>query len=390
MKKPLIITLVLASFGASVGAYYDLRHRPTPIRFETGTVTRGDIVSNVICTGALQARETVQLGTQADGIIRELNADFNSLVRRGEVLARLDSSLIQAEIDQGVATIEQAKTDLEALRVTAHEANRQLARTRALFDRQLVTPSDMEDAQVAADAAAADVKAAEDGVARAKAQVDAKRLDLEHTVITSPVDGIVVARDVDVGQTVVSKMAAQTLFEIANDLHKMQVMATVDESDVGSVRTGDPVSFTVEAYPERKYTGTVVQVRENPTIDQNVVSYITVIDVPNPDLTLRPGMTASVAIQAASGRDRLLVPSAALRFKPYEELFSLLRQPVPRGYDKSSASKGTDTRRLWVLSGGRLKLIAVQLGIAGETSTEVASAALRPGDQVVTNAIAGR
>jgi HlyD family secretion protein len=385
----LITTLAVASFGIPAGAYYALRPANAPVRFETATVTRGDIVSNVVCTGALQARHTVEVGTQADGIIKELNADFNSIVHRGDVLARLDSALIQAQIDQGRADIEKARSEVEQLRVTADEAGRNLERARDLHARQLITPSDLEDAQVAEAVAAADVKAATDRVAQAQANVKALETGLRHTIITSPVDGIVVARDVDVGQTVVSRMEAQTLFEIANDLRQMQVMATVDESDVGRVRVGQPVTFTVEAYPDRKYTGTVALVRENPTIDQNVVSYITVVDVSNPDLTLRPGMTASLAIRTDSRTEALRVPTAALRFKPFEQVFQALHQPVPASLLQAEKRK-SDQRQVWVLNGGRLQPVALRIGLADDTATEAIGASLQPGDKVVTDAVLTR
>jgi HlyD family secretion protein len=409
MKKRIVLTLVLTSFAVSVGAYYELRRATVPVQFETAHVTRGDIVANVVATGTLQAVKTVEVGTQANGIVRELDADFNSVVRKGQVIARLDPSLIQAQIDQGRANVEKAKSDVEGFRVALDEANRQLSRAEALFAKDLTDQSDLDDARAAADQAAADLKSAEAQVREAQAVVDQNLLNLEHTIITAPIDGIVIARNVDVGQTVVSNLQAQTLFEIAEDLTKMQLIASIDESDVGKLREGDPATFNVDAYPGDTFTGTVAQVRLNPTIDQNVVTYDTVIDVPNPDLKLRPGMTANVAVRVDSRQDVLRVPSNALRFKPNDELFGLMHQPIPAAahLDTASASGGTAvaggpqpgaaTRRMaagsgrgqvWVVRDGQLKAVPVQLGLSDGTTTEVVAGNLRPGDAVVMNAIA--
>ncbi len=408
MKKRLILTLVLASFAVSVGAYYELRPSQHPVRFETARVSRGDLVAAVACTGTLQAVKTVDVGTQANGVIKELNADFNSIVRRGEVLARLDPAMVEAEIAQGRATVERSKDTVEQLRVTQDEANRELARAEALHAKSLLDDSDFETVRVAAAQAAADVEAAEADVSQAQASVDQNVANLEHTVITSPIDGIVIARNVDVGQTVVSNMQAQTLYQIAEDLTKLQLNADVDESDVGRLRDGDPVTFTVDAYPGDVFQGTVEQVRLNPTIDQDVVSYITVVDVPNPTLKLRPGMTANVSIRTDARSDVLSVPSTALRFKPNVELFQALHQPVPAAVraedgaasrDAAAGSIRAATNRamsrrdksgpghVWVLRGGQLQEVDVQPGLSDGTHTEVTSARLAPGDIVVTNAI---
>jgi HlyD family secretion protein len=403
MKKT-ILTLVLASFAVSAGAYYELRRATPPVQFETARATRSDLIANVVSSGTLQAVKTVEVGTQANGIIKELDADFNSVVHKGEVLARLDPALIQAQIEQGRADVERVKSDVERLRVALDDANRQLARAEALFAKSLLDKSDLDDARATADQAAADLKSAEAQVTQARAMVDQNLLNLDHAIITAPIDGIVIARNVDVGQTVVSNMQAQTLFEIAEDLTKMQLDATVDESDIGRVREGDPVTFTVDAYPDDTFRGTVAQVRLNPMIDQNVVSYDTVIAVPNPDLKLRPGMTANVTMRVDSRRDVLRIPSNALRFKPNDELFALLHQPVPGAAHAGSRAAGgagaaaaatrrapgaTDRGQVWVLHNGQLKPVPVQVGLSDGTNTEVVAGNLQPGDTVVMNAITG-
>ncbi len=402
MKRLLIVTLVLASFAISAGAYYELRASPAAVRFETVRATRGDLVANVICTGTLQAIRTVEVATQANGIVKELDADFNSVVHKGQVVARLDPALIQAQIDQGRAQLGKARTDVDRLQVAADEAQRQLERADALAAKQLLDPSDAETTRVAAAQAKADLDAGKAAVAEAQAAVDQNLINLEHTVITSPIDGIVVARNVDVGQTVVSNMQAQTLFQIAEDLSKMQVDTTVDESDIGPVREGDAVSFTVDTYPGETFTGTVQQVRLSPQLDQDVVSYDTVIAVPNPTLRLRPGMTANVTIHVDARHDVLRVPATALHFRPNDELFALLHQNVPSaahsgawnrtGSRSSSAAGGralADARTVWVLRDGRLVPARVEFGLSDGALTEVAGGDVRAGDAVVTNAIEG-
>lgn len=389
MKARLILALALASFGVSVGAYYELHPSKQPISFDTAPVTRGDIVANVVATGTLQAVTTVEVGTQANGIIRELDADFNSVVRKDEVLARLDPGLIQAQIAQGVAAVEKAKSDVQRLDVALEDARHQLERAQALFAKQLLDQSDLETARVTADQAAADVKAARAQVVQAQAALDQNRINLDHTIITSPVDGIVIARNVDVGQTVVSNMQAQVLFEIAEDLSKMQLVATIDESDIGRMREGDPVQFTVDAYPADTFTGTVRQVRVNPNIDQNVVTYDTVIVVPNADLKLRPGMTANVRVRVASRHDVVRVPANALLFKPNDELFATLGQVVPhvRATNADGGAKGgVGQGQVWVFRDRALKPVALRIGLSDGTNAEVVAGGLQPGDAVVLNA----
>jgi HlyD family secretion protein len=404
MKRRLILTLVLASFAASVGGYYELRPSGAPVRFETARVSRGDLVANVLCTGTLGALKTVEVGTQANGVVKELGADFNSVVHAGQVVARLDPALVQAQITQGRAAVERSKADVEQLRVTLTEANAQLARAEALHAKALMTDEDLDDSRAAAKQAAADVEGAEAQVAQAQAMAEQGELALDHTIIRSPVDGIVIARNVDVGQTVVSTMQAQTLFEIAEDLTRLQLSATVDESDIGRVRTGDPVTFTVDAYPADSFSGTVAQVRLNPNIDQAVVSYTTVVDVSNPDLKLRPGMTANVTIRVDDRHDVLRVASNALRFKPNDELFALLHQVVPARAHAGTQGEpsgvsaparntvprrgGNSQRQVWVVRNGQLQAVPVQVGLSDGTYTEVAAGKLADGDQVVVNAIA--
>ncbi len=293
-------------------------------------MTRGDIAETVGATGQLQAVTTVQVGTQVSGTIQELNADFNSLVRKGQVLARLDPSLFQTQIEQARANLIRAEADLERLRVSLDDARTKLNRARELSEKKLIAQTELEAAEVAVRSAEAQLRSQQAGVTQSQASLRQNQVNLQHTVIESPIDGLVISRNVDVGQTVAASMSAPTLFILAADLTKMQVLASLDESDVGRIRPGQVVRFRVDAFPTEEFIGTVTQVRLQPTTVQNVVTYQTVIDVPNPDLKLKPGMTANVNIEIARRSNVLRVPNTALRFRPTAEIFAALGQ-TPRG-----------------------------------------------------------
>ena len=299
-------------------------------------------------TGALQAVTTVQVGTQVSGTIQELNADFNSLVRKGQVLARLDPSLIQSQIEQARANLIRAEADLERLRVALDDSRTKFARARELSAKKLIAQTELEAAEVAVRSAEAQLRSQEAGVTQSQASLRQNQVNLAHTVIESPIDGLVISRNVDVGQTVAASMSAPTLFVLAADLTKMQVLASLDESDVGRIRPGQAVRFRVDAFPTEEFTGNVTQVRLQPTTVQNVVTYQTVIDVPNPGLKLKPGMTANVNIEIARRTNVLRVPNGALRFRPTAETFAALGQTPPPGGTGGGRGRGAgggpDTR----------------------------------------------
>ena len=295
-------------------------------------MTRGDIAETVGATGQLQAVTTVQVGTQVSGTIQELNADFNSLVRKGQVLARLDPSLFQTQIEQARANLIRAEADLERLRVALDDARTKLNRARELSEKKLIAQTELEAAEVAVRSAEAQLRSQQAAVTQSQASLRQNQVNLQHTVIESPIDGLVISRNVDVGQTVAASMSAPTLFILAADLTKMQVLASLDESDVGRIRPSQIVRFRVDAFATEEFIGTVTQVRLQPTTVQNVVTYQTVIDVPNPDLKLKPGMTANVNIEIARRSNALRVPNTALRFRPTAEIFAALGQdPPPSG-----------------------------------------------------------
>ena len=329
MKKFIITLIVLGAIAGSAGAYYKYRTPAEEVRVSKLAVARGDVIESVGATGTLQAVKTVQVGSQVSGNIKALYADFNSIVKKGQIVAELDPSLLQTQIEQARANVIRSQADLDRLKVSLEDARIKLKRTESLAARKLVSPQELETAQVAVRSAEAQIKSSEASLSQSKASLNQNEVNLQHTVIEAPIDGIVISRNVDVGQTVAASMNAPTLFIIAEDLTKMQVNANVDESDVGRIRAGQVVKFRVDAYPLEEFTGAVSQVRLQPIVTQNVVTYATVIDVPNTELKLKPGMTATVTIEIARRNDVVRVPNAALRFRPNADTFAALNQPVP-------------------------------------------------------------
>ena len=326
------LVALMAVAAAGVWAYYARsRSQPTPT-VVTAAVTRGDVVETVDATGTLQAVTTVQVGTQVSGTIKALHADFNCRVRRGQVIAELEPSLFETQVEQARASMMRLEADVRRAEVQLEDAQQKLKRARELSGRELIAATDLEAAEVNARVADAALGAAQAQVVQARASLHQAEVNLGHTIITAPIDGIVISRNVDVGQTVAASMQAPTLFVIARDLREMQVKASIAESDIGRIQTGQPVSFRVDAYPTESFTGTVSQVRLQPVVEQNVVSYVTIIDVPNPDLRLKPGMTANVTVEIARAADVLRVPNSALRVRPSADVLAALGQPATDGW----------------------------------------------------------
>lgn len=339
MKKTIITLAVIAAVAATVGGYYYTRPGPEP-NVTTVAVTRGDIVDSVGATGTLDAVTSVTVGSQVSGIIQELHADFNSIVRKGQVIARLDPTMIQTQIEQARANLVRAQADVERLRVTLADARTKLERARELSGRKLITQQDLETAEVNVKSAEAQLRSSQASLSQSQASLRTNEVNLEHTVITAPIDGIVISRNVEIGQTVAASFNAPTLFIIAADLTKMKCTANIDESDVGRIRPGQAVTFRVDAYATEEFAGTVSQVRLQPIVVQNVVTYGTVIDVPNPSLKLKPGMTANVQIEIARRSNALRIPNAAVRFRPSAEIFQALRQEVPPDLNQPGGARG--------------------------------------------------
>lgn len=338
----------------------------------TVPVERGSLKNSVAATGTVQAVLTVQVGSQVTGRIASLHADFNSVVKKGQVLARIDPANFDAQLDRaradlsdaraGVRTADAAvanqKANLQAAKVGAQDAQRALKKAEELDEQQIVSTRDLEIAQAAfdqgtarVDQAVAEVQSAEAALEQSKARVDQAQAAVKvaeinryYTVITSPVDGVVISRSVDVGQTVSASLQTPTLFTIANDLTKMQVVASVDEADIGSITPQAKVSFTVDAFPGETFTGDLNQIRLNPEAQQNVVTYNVIVDVANPDLKLRPGMTANTTFTIAERQDVLRLANAALRYWPEgvsrDRERELIAQSVPVG----GAHRGPEQR----------------------------------------------
>jgi HlyD family secretion protein len=327
MKRVLYLVVIVAVIAA--GVFYYLRRGGNAPQVNTSPVTRGELVDTVGATGTLQAVTTVQVGSQVSGNISWLGADYNSIVKKGQVIAKLDPSLFQAQVAQAKANLTRAQADVERYRVALDDAQTKYTRAKELAARSLIPQSDLDAAKVAVDAAQAQLQSGQADVVQARASLNQAQVNLDHTIITAPIDGIVTSRNVDVGQTVASSLQAPTLFIIAADLTKMQVNANIDEADVGRIRPNQTVVFHVDAYPGEEFKGTVSQIRLQPVVVQNVTTYGTMIDVPNPDLRLKPGMTANLRVQIAKRTDVLRVPNAALRFRPNADVFAALKQPVP-------------------------------------------------------------
>src|SRR6185295_11251853 len=310
-------TMGFGSLGKSLG----FRREPR-LSLETSRVDRGPVVARITATGMLSALVTVQVGSQISGRIQDLYADYGGVVKRGQIIARLDTRLLQAALEQARANMDAAEGTLAKARAEAVGTDQRAARVRQLRERELVAQAESDSAEAAAAASRAAVTAAQGEAAQARAALHQARLNLDYATVRSPIPGVVISRNVDVGQTVAASLQAPTLFTIAEDLRKMQVDTAVSEADVGKVRPGMPASFTVDAYPGSVFSGTVRQVRDAPQNVQSVVTYDAVIDVANPDLKLKPGMTANVSLVWADRRDVLRVPTAALRFRPPAELLA--------------------------------------------------------------------
>ncbi len=388
--KVAIILGIIATTGLTLGAYYARRADPAPA-VATTAVTRGSIVSQIAATGTLEAVQTVLVGSQVSGTILALNADFNSIVRKGDVIARLDPSLFQTQVDSARANVTSAQADVQRAEVTLADTDTKLARARQLIDRQLIPVTELENAEVARRSAAAQVRSAQAQLAQGRASLSQAQVNLQKTIITAPISGIVIGRAVDVGQTVAASLEAPTLFTLAADLSEMQVKTNIDESDLGSVRNGQAVTFRVDAYPARTFTGTVTQVRLDPVVAQNVVTYAAIISAPNPGLELKPGMTANVTIEVARKEDVLRVASAALRFQPTESLLTALGQDpavlakAPSGTGAAGAARAA-AGTVWTFD-GTLRAVPVTTGVTDGVYTEIAADTLHEGLLLATRVI---
>jgi HlyD family secretion protein len=397
-----IVVLLLAS--ASYG-FWRISSRPKEPPYITATVQSGDITQIVTATGTLSAVTTVQVGSQVSGTIDKLYADFNTQVKAGQVVARLNQDKFNAAVDQARANLAAAHANVAKAKVSVDDTKRTLDRNKQMMKQELLAQSEMDAAQTAYDAAVAQYEVNGAQVNQAQAALNQSMVDLNNTVIHSPVDGIVVSRNIDVGQTVAASLQAPVLFLIANDLRKMQVDTNVSEGDVGNVWVGQEVHFTVDAYPTRRFQGKVLQVRNAAIMVQNVVTYDAVVGVDNDELLLKPGMTANVEFLVSQKNSVLKVPNAALRFRPPSE-----RQPTQVAANQGTARNAGagaagGTRRpgggtggqgqrsregganrpgtVYVLRDQQAIPVRVRLGISDGSFTEIAGGEIKPNDLVI-------
>jgi HlyD family secretion protein len=384
MKRLLWIAGLCLLIAAGV-AYYvrvDVSAAPTQLTFDA--VSRGDVVATVEATGTLQPLDTVQVGTQVSGIIASIGTDFNQIVKRGQVLATLDPAIYQSQIDQAKANVIRLQSEVERAQVQYEDALLKLKRAEQLAAEQLLAQQEVDTARSTARVAQASLTGAKAQLTQAQAALTQANVNLSHTVIKSPTDGIVLNRAVEVGQTVAAGLQAPTLFVIARDLTRLELQARVDESDVGGVKSGAPVTFTVDAYPRREFTGRVRLVQLQPQTVQNVVTYTTVIDVPNDAELLKPGMTSTVSIQVERADDTLRVPAAALRFAPTEQV---LKEFPAANAEPAVSDQPAGRRRaaaVWQLVDGRLHRVPVRVGVSDGAQVAITTNGLTEGATIVT------
>jgi len=370
MKKIAILIVILIVIA--VAGYFLLRGKGQEPQFRTDKVTRGDIEMAVTATGTVNPVTTVLVGTQVSGTLKNIYVDFNSPVKKGQLIAQIDPALVEAQVNQARANLLSAKANVEKAEASQVDSKRTMERNKELLAKNLIAQSDFDTAETNYETAKASVSAAKSQVAQNEAALSSAETNLFYTKIVSPVDGIVVSRNVDVGQTVAASFQTPTLFSIAQDLTKMQIDTNVAEADIGNVKVGEDVEFTVDAYPDITFKGKVWQVRNAPITVQNVVTYDVVIQVNNPELKLKPGMTANVSIIIAIKKDVLKISNAALRFKPAEKS----KDPAQQ---KGSA--------VWILEQGKPKRIPISTGISDGSYTELVSGDIKEGEELIVESL---
>jgi HlyD family secretion protein len=365
-RRTAILAVTAVLLAGAAWTYWRRGANDGAVAYVTATIDRGPLTALVTATGEVNPVTTVQVGTYVSGPIQAIDVDFNSPVRKGQRVAKIDPAPFQVKVQRAEANLATARARVAQARADLELKATNLGRARRLLGTNVVAQNEFDEARSAHEQALARVALEEAGVRQAEAELEEARINLAYTDITSPVDGVVVSRTVDVGQTVAASFQTPTLFLIARNLAEMQVNAAVSESDIGAVHEGQPVTFTVDAYPGREFHGRVTQVRNAPTTVQNVVTYDVVIGVDNPDLALKPGMTATVRIETAHVADALRLPLRALTFTP------------------PGASEGrADGDGVWRLApDGRIERVAVRTGVRDETHAAVDGGALRAGDVV--------
>lgn len=411
-KRWLSVAVLLAV--ATAGGWYYLQSpsASSEPRFQTQPATRGNLSVSVTATGNLQPLNQVDIGTELSGTVEAVLVDNNDQVKKGQVLARLNTTQLKDTITKGKASLASAQAKVKQTAAKSKEARANLNRLLQLNQSsggKLPAKSDLDSAQAAMDSALADEAVSKTAVVSAEADLRSSETNLGKAIITSPIDGVVLNRSVETGQTVAASLSAPTLFTLAEDLSKMELEVGVDEADVGQVKEGQKAEFTVDAWPGRKYPASITRVSLGSTTADNVVSYATTLSVANADLTLRPGMTATATISTDSRENALLVPNAALRFKPAfggngggrpsgDQSGGILSKLMPRppGMNrqrtqpsKPDAAVGNSEQRVWVLQDGHPRPVKVQTGITDGKMTEVVGGDLQPDMPVIVGSAAG-
>jgi len=368
MKKIIAVIAVVAVLA--VAGFFWRSSKGNDVKFRTEKVMRGDITSTVPASGTVNAVTTVLVGTQVSGTVKEIFVDFNSAVKKDQVIAQIDPAIVEAQVEQARAGLLLAKANLEKSEALLADSQRSMNRAKELFSKNLIARSDLDSAETNFLTAKAQVTASKAQIAQSDATLKTAETNMRYTRIISPVDGIVVSRNVDVGQTVAASFQTPTLFTIAQDLTKMQINTNVDEADIGKVKTEMNVDFTVDAYPETTFRGKVFQVRNAPISVQNVVTYDVVVKVSNPELKLKPGMTANVSIIISTHSNIIKLPKAALRFSP----------GAP---EKGRGGKQQKGPGVWVLENNSPKRIAVSTGISDSMHSELLSNDITEGQEVI-------
>lgn len=348
-KKILIGVAAVAIVAGGAYAFLQKQEAPFEVSYETAKVEKATIGNSVTATGTIEAVTSVEVGTQVSGIIDKIYVDYNSVVKKGQVIAELDKTNLISELKSATSQLESAKSDLNY-----QQSN--FSRMKTLYGKGLISANDYESARLS-------LQQAQSLVAQRQEAVNKAQTNLSYATITSPIDGVVLSKSVEEGQTVASSFSTPTLFTIVKDMTDMRVVASVDEADIGQVKVGQRVTYTVDAYPDETFEGTVTQVRNEATTENNVVTYEVVISAPNPDLKLKPGLTANVTIYTLEQSGIVSVPTKALRFTPTKETVG--------AKDKIVDCNGT--HKLWVREGNTFKAYSVQTGITNGTRTQILS-----------------
>jgi len=365
------------------------------LRYETAVVERGDLTVTVTATGTLEPVNQVDVGSELSGIIKAVLVDFNDKVQRDQVLARLDTDRLQAQVLESRAALQSSEAKVREARATVQETRLAFERCEKLAERQLCATGDLDTARAAYARAQAAEASAQAQVAEARATLDGKQTELAKAEIRSPIDGLVLLRQIEPGQTVAASLQAPVLFTLAEDLAQMELHVAVDEADVGRIGEGQPAEFTVDAWPERSFPASITQVRFAPRTVEGVVTYETVLAVDNSDLALRPGMTATAVITVQELQDAVLLPNAALRFtlpgdgteQPRRRgAFGMIFPRPPMSQRRSNVQRNGGPR-VWVLRDGEPQAVAVKTGASDGRFTELKSGDIQPGERVVIDAV---